>query len=150
MSLGRRVSVPATLIYDGDCGLCTATAAWLARRVSPERLDLVSITEAWEHPRVGGSVVGRDLAASVHLVGPDGSVVSGARAVLGAGRLVPRWRVGARLFDHRVGHVVLEPVYRLVARNRLRIGGLLGLPATCPMPAPHQRPSSQGGAGPGP
>jgi predicted DCC family thiol-disulfide oxidoreductase YuxK len=61
-------------------------------------------------------------------------VLTGARAVLAAARLVPRWRWLAIAFDHRVGHVLLEPLYRQVAANRRRIGRALNLPVACPLP----------------
>jgi predicted DCC family thiol-disulfide oxidoreductase YuxK len=125
---------PTSLIYDPDCGLCTATAAWLARRVRPDRLRLVPLTEAPSDQDLADAVAGRPLIESLHAVRPDGSVVTGARAALAAGRLVPRWDFVAILLDHRPGHAILEPVYRLIARRRHRIGRLLGLPASCEVP----------------
>jgi predicted DCC family thiol-disulfide oxidoreductase YuxK len=131
---------PTTLLYDGDCGLCTAAAAWLGRRVSVRRLRLVALSDVASQPVLRDLVVGRDLTAALHLATPDGRVLTGARAVIAAVRLVPRWRALAILIDHRVGHVLLEPVYRQVARRRRAIGRLLGLPATCPVPTPAERP----------
>jgi predicted DCC family thiol-disulfide oxidoreductase YuxK len=125
---------PTSLIYDPDCGLCTATAAWLARRVRPDRLRLVPLTEAPSDSDLADAVAGRPLVESLHAVRPDGSVVAGARAALAAGRLVPRWHVLAILLDHRLGHAMLEPIYRLIARRRHRIGRILGLPASCDVP----------------
>ena len=129
-----------TFLFDEDCGLCVGAAAWLGRRVAPRRLRLLPLAQAASDREVGPHVRGRDLAATLHVVTPDGRVRTGARAMLTAGRLVPRWRLLARLFDHRVGHVVLEPFYRRVARHRSAIGRRLGLPASCPMPTADQRP----------
>jgi predicted DCC family thiol-disulfide oxidoreductase YuxK len=131
---------PATLVYDGDCGICTAAAAWLGRRVAPARLRLVAVSEVAADPGLEAALAGRDLLATLHLARADGGVLTGARAVLAAARLVPRWRVLAIVFDQRVGHALLEPVYRRVARHRRQIGRLLGLPASCPMPAASERP----------
>jgi predicted DCC family thiol-disulfide oxidoreductase YuxK len=125
---------PTSLLFDPDCGLCVATAGWLAQRVSSDRLRLLPLTEAPRDPDLAARVARRPLAKTLHVVGPDGRVVTGARAVLTAGRLVPRWSVLARLADHRLGHAALEPVYRLVSRRRHQIGRLLGLPATCEVP----------------
>jgi predicted DCC family thiol-disulfide oxidoreductase YuxK len=125
---------PASLIYDPGCGLCTATAAWLARRVRADRLRLVPLTEAPTDPALADAVADRPLVESLHAVKPDGSVVAGARAALTAARLVPRWRLLAILLDHRLGHAMLESVYRLIAGRRHRIGRLLGLPARCEVP----------------
>ena len=131
---------PATLLYDGDCGLCVATAAWLGRRVPARRLRLVAQSEVAGEPAIRELVAGRNLSATLHVVTPDGRVLTGARAVLAAGRLVPRWRAIAVLFDRRIGHLLLEPVYRQVARHRRAIGRLLRLPASCPMPTGDLRP----------
>jgi predicted DCC family thiol-disulfide oxidoreductase YuxK len=133
---------PGTILYDADCSLCTATAAWLARRVSPDRLAVTPLGEAGADPVIGALVRGRDLAAALHFVGSDDRVVTGSRAVLGALRLVPRWGALARLMDHRAGHAILEPVYRQIAAHRRRIGQALGLPPTCPIPTPAERPAS--------
>jgi predicted DCC family thiol-disulfide oxidoreductase YuxK len=130
-----------TLLYDADCGLCRATAAWLGRRVSPRRLRLMALADAAGDPTVGPHVRGRNLASMLHAVTSDGQVFTGARAVLSAGRLVPRWGPIAKAFDHRLGHAVLGPVYQLVARNRLQVSRLLRLPASCPVPTPAERPS---------
>jgi predicted DCC family thiol-disulfide oxidoreductase YuxK len=123
------------LLYDQDCGICRATAAWLATRVSPKRLGLMSIAEAEADPRIGAVVRGRPLAATIHFVRSDDLVLTGARAVLAAGRLVPRWRLVAIALDHNLCHSLSEPLYRLVAANRRRIGRALGLPVACPLPA---------------
>jgi predicted DCC family thiol-disulfide oxidoreductase YuxK len=131
---------PATLLYDEDCGLCVATAAWLGRRVAPRDLRLLALAAGPADPTVGAAVAGRDLAAALHVVASDGRVFAGARAVLAALRLVPRWRLLAGAFDHRLGHAVLEPLYRWIAANRQRIGRRLGLPASCPMPTAAERP----------
>ena len=122
------------LLYDSDCGICLAMAGFLARRVTPDRLGLLALTEAGTVPRVCRLVAGRPLATTVHFVRGDDTILTGARAVLAAGRLVPRWRFLSITLDNRVGHAILEPLYRQVATHRRRIGRLLGLPVECPLP----------------
>jgi acetyl esterase len=133
--------VPGTLIYDGDCGICVATATWLGRRVPPRRLALLAIAETSQDPRIARIVDGRPLTTTIHFVRPDETVLTGARAVLAAGRQVPRWRFVAGLADNRVGHALLEPVYRQIAAHRRRIGRMLGLPLVCPLPRQEDRPA---------
>jgi len=125
---------PATLLYDADCGLCTASARWLAGRAPGAALRILPLADAAAEPGTAQLVAGRDLATTLHLVTPDGTVLTGARAVLTAARTVPRWGAIAGLADHRIGHALLEPAYRLVATNRHRIGRRLGLAATCGSP----------------
>jgi predicted DCC family thiol-disulfide oxidoreductase YuxK len=122
-----------TLLYDGDCGLCVATATWLAERAQGRDLGLLALQQVDTEPDLAAQVRGRDLAASLHFVRIDGTVLTGARAVLAAGRLVPGWRLFAILADHPLGHALLEPVYREIASHRRRIGRFLGLPASCPL-----------------
>lgn len=139
---GEAPALPAgTLIFDADCGICVATATWLGRRVTPRRLALTPIADAGTDPRIAALVRGRPLSATIHFVRPDDGVLTGAGAILAAGRLVPRWRILAGFFDNHVGHTLLEPVYRQIAAHRRRIGRMLGLPLVCPLPRQEDRPA---------
>jgi len=122
------------LLYDSDCGICLLMAGWLAQRVVPSRLGLLALTEARTVPRVGHLVDRLSLATTIHFVRGDDAILTGARAVLAAVRLVPRWRFVAIALDNPVGHAILEPPYRQVAAHRRRISRLLGLPVACPLP----------------
>jgi predicted DCC family thiol-disulfide oxidoreductase YuxK len=124
-----------TLLYDADCGICVATATWLERVVPADRLGLLPLQDVASDPRLAALVEGRDLAESLHFVGADDVVLTGARAVLAAGRLVPILGLYAVLADRPLGHELLEPLYREIASHRRLIGRLLGLPLECPLPA---------------
>lgn len=123
-----------TLLYDADCGLCIATATRLGQLVPPEKLGLLALQEVDSEPELATAVEGRDLGETLHFVRADGAVLTGARAALAAGRLIPVLGWYAVLLDQPVGHALLEPLYRQVAAHRRRIGGLLGLPQECPLP----------------
>ena len=123
-----------TLLYDEDCGICVMFVGWLADRVAPARLRLLGLSRAAEDSRIGALVEGRPLAVTIHFVRSDDTISTGARALLAAVRLVRGWRFLAIMFDHRAGHVVLEPLYRQVASHRRDIGRLLGAPAACAVP----------------
>ena len=110
------------------------TAAWLAARTDARRLGLLAIGQVETDPRIAALVRGTSLASTVHFVRADGIVLTGARAVLAAGRLVPRWRFLAIAYDQQLGHRLLEPIYRLVVAHRRQIGRALGLPAACALP----------------
>ena len=121
----------ATLLFDGDCGLCVATAGWLAARAPAASLRMLELQRVAEEPEVAAAVEGRDLAGALHLVGAAGEVRVGADAVIGAARIAPGWGIAARVYDHPIGHALWEPAYRLIAGNRRRIGRRLGIADAC-------------------
>jgi predicted DCC family thiol-disulfide oxidoreductase YuxK len=123
-----------TLLYDADCGICVATATWLESVVPASELGLLPLQAVASVPRIAALVQGRDLTESLHFVGADDVVLTGARAALAAGRLVPILGLYAVLADRPLGHRLLEPLYREIASHRRRIGRLLGLPLECPLP----------------
>jgi acetyl esterase len=129
-----------TLLYDGDCGVCVATATWLAACVAPNRLGLLPLQDVAAEPGIAELVEGRALAEQLHFVRADGAVLTGAQAALAAGRLVPILGLYAALLDRPLGHLLLEPLYREIAAHRRLIGRLLGLPAECPLPVRSQEP----------
>ena len=132
----RTLADPATMLFDGDCGICSRSAAWIARRAPASGLrvlPLQAVREAAE-PELASRLQGRDLAVTLHLVHGDGRVVTGAAAVIAAARAVPRWGGLARLADNRPGRTLLEPAYRAVARNRHAVGRAFGIEGVCAAP----------------
>lgn len=111
-----------TLLYDGDCPLCSREVAMLRRRDRGRgALALVDIAA----PGFDAARYGTDhatLMARIHGVLPDGSLVEGvevfrrAYAAVGLGWLVAptRWPLLRQGFD---------AAYRWFARNRLRLTG---------------------------
>ena len=130
-----------TLVYDADCGLCIATATWLAGLVPSDRLGLVPLQQVDANPGIAVLLEGRSLAEQLHFVRADDSVLTGAAAALAAGRLIPVLGAYATLLDNAIGRALLEPLYRAIASHRRRIGRLLGLPVECPLPT---RPRAEG------
>jgi predicted DCC family thiol-disulfide oxidoreductase YuxK len=121
---------PLVVLYDRDCGLCTATAARLRRWDRGGRLELLPLQDAAETGRPALAAAARDLPldAALHVVDEStGSAWVGGDAALriasvlpGGGAVRPflgvapfRWIVGAG--------------YALIARNRHRIGRWLRL-----------------------
>jgi predicted DCC family thiol-disulfide oxidoreductase YuxK len=123
-----------TLLYDADCGICLATAHWLRARVDPAALGVMAIDEAHQ-AGVPAVVSAEQLRAVLHFVGRDGTLLTGARAAIAAGRAMPGWRHIAGLVDHRLGYWLLEPLYREIASHRRKLSRALGLGAACAVPA---------------
>lgn len=112
----------ATLLFDGDCGLCSSSAR-LAARIAP---DVTVI--AYQHadlPAYG--VTAAECSDAVQWVG-TGEPVAGAPAVarvLLAGRA--GWPLLGRLMLLPGARWLAARVYRAVAANRYRLPG--GTPA---------------------
>lgn len=108
-----------TLLYDGDCGFCTAAAARM-QQWGRGRYAVV----AWQQADLAALGVTRDKAASAVQWVDGGGVRSGAEAfsaaLVRAGRL---WRVAGRTLALPGVRGVARRVYELVARNRHRLPG---------------------------
>jgi predicted DCC family thiol-disulfide oxidoreductase YuxK len=128
-------SPPVTVLYDGDCPLCSREIRWL------ERLDRGRGQIGFEDIASSGfdpSLYGRsqaDLMARIHGALPDGTVIEGmevfrrAYAAVGLGWILAptAWPGLRRLADAG---------YRWFARNRLR---LTGRSHACELPSPGVR-----------
>ncbi len=106
------------LIYDGDCGFCTATARWAERRLRDDyqvvpsqqvNLDALGLTDD-------------DVTRSAWWVGPDGTRWGEHRAIAGAlGAMSSPWPAIGRLLTLGPINPLAGWIYRLVAGNRYRI-----------------------------
>lgn len=112
----------AVLLYDGDCGFCSASIDWLSRW---EMLGVPARTwQSWDADRLPVPV--ERLATEVVLVeGP--AVLGGPDALAAAVRASGSWRrvLGGFVMLPAV-RAVARPVYRAVARNRHRLPGGTG------------------------
>ncbi|MFF5425215.1 MULTISPECIES: thiol-disulfide oxidoreductase DCC family protein [unclassified Streptomyces] len=117
------------LVFDGDCGFCTACVSFVGQRLRP---DCEIVARRFADPAALG-VTPERAAHEALWVTPSGQVYGGARAVakillragrgwapLGALLMLPPWRWAA------------DAVYRLVADNRHRMPGGT---AVCAAPA---------------
>jgi len=117
-----------TLIYDGDCAFCRRCVALLAQWDRHGRVRAVPFQE--EKALVGlPSIPLRALHQAMHLVAPDGAVLPGAAAVPEILRLLPGGTPLSWAFAAPGVPRVAAAIYRVVARNRHRLG--CGS-ATCP------------------
>ena len=120
-----------TVFYDGDCGFCEQCALLLRRLDRGHRLRLLPRQHAASVFPSAPSPA--DLRASMHVVDAADRWERGGAAWLWIAHTVPQLRPLARLAELPLIRWAIEPVYALVARNRHRISGLVGLHA-CPHP----------------
>jgi predicted DCC family thiol-disulfide oxidoreductase YuxK len=108
-----------TVLYDGACGLCQASAARV-RRMDPqgrvELLDLQGPAAAQRFPQVNRDEALRWMQA----VDRRGRVFSGVDAWARIGLTLPGWRWLAWLLLVPGIHFVAGQIYAWVARNRYR------------------------------
>ena len=132
-SVTRTVPV---LIYDGDCGICTRSAALVTRL---RRRDGDFAVAAWQDLELDAyGLTWQECDRAAQWVAADGTVSAGETAIA-------RTLLASRLWLRPLGALMLLPglsalsgvAYRWVAANRHRLPG--GTPA-CSRPA-DQRPT---------
>lgn len=112
---------PPVLVFDGDCGFCTASARWLEHRLRPG-VDVTPGASA-DLDRLG--LTGADVASAAWWVQPDGTRHRGHRAIAEALAASSSWvwRLAGRLLRVPPLRWLGRPVYAVVARNRHRLPG---------------------------
>jgi predicted DCC family thiol-disulfide oxidoreductase YuxK len=106
------------LVYDGDCGFCTRSAAWLQRHaptmvvVAWQRADLASL-----------DLTEGQCREAVQLVDGNGRASGGRAIAVALGRCRQPYRAGGALLAWRPLHPLVERAYALVAANRHRLPG---------------------------
>lgn len=108
-----------TLLYDGDCGFCTAAARRM-RRLGRGRYAVV----AWQEADLAALGVTPEQAATAVQWAGGGRVLSGAEAFAAA--LVTAggvWAPAGRTLSLPGVRAIARRMYELVARNRHRLPG---------------------------
>ncbi len=111
----------ATLIYDGECSLCRASALWLMRRaLSSGMLEILPCASKVRRTRFP-AITEEACMTAMQLVLPDGRVLAGADAVPELMRRIRGWGWVAGVFALPGVRPIARHVYAWVARNRMRI-----------------------------
>jgi predicted DCC family thiol-disulfide oxidoreductase YuxK len=118
------VAMELRVLYDGACGLCSGSAAWLARRDRRGALRLVPLESPEAAPwRVhAGEAGGVPDTLVVVETGPDGAERVHLRSAAVArtlSALGPPWRAAGWLLA-RAPRPLADAVYRAAARRRTR------------------------------
>lgn len=106
----------ATLIFDGECGICQQAVSLLKRWDREHVLRYVPFQDSAAVARFGIALPA--LAAAMHLVFPDGRVYAGADAVPELLRFFPGKRWLAPLFRIPGVLPIARRIYAWIARRR--------------------------------
>lgn len=121
---------PAALValFDGQCSVCTRSAAWIGARdhAEPriERLDLREDASASRFPAFGHAAVREQL----HVIDAAGEVTVGLDAVIAVLGQLPRWAWLGWVLGLPGVHAIAGIGYRWFARNRLWFNRFLPAP----------------------
>lgn len=109
----------ATLIFDGDCGFCTSSAARLAAW-SRGGLEIV----AWQRTDIGAlGLTAEQCSSAVQFIGRDRRTSGGAAVADALGYCRQPWRSAGAVIGWRGLSWLTEGAYRIVAANRHRLPG---------------------------
>lgn len=110
-----------TVVYDGQCRVCTRSVNLLRDRDRDARFELVAYQAEGVQDRFP-SITLEEFESSVQLIGPDGGRWEGADAVEKILELVPRFRLLAWLFRIPLIRPLARLAYRAFARHRRFFG----------------------------
>jgi predicted DCC family thiol-disulfide oxidoreductase YuxK len=110
-----------TVVYDGDCRVCTRLAVVLRKwdrggilEIIPSQTPGVMARFPW--------IPAHAYAEALQMVGNDGHTWSGAAAIEQLLNVLPKGRVFSWLFKIPFVRVLADRFYRWFARNRYRLG----------------------------
>ena len=110
-----------TVVYDGDCRVCTRLAGVLRKWDRKHRLEVVSSQQQGVMARFPWIPPGA-YAEALQLVATDGTTWQGAPAIEELLRILPRGRLIAWVFSVPYVRGIADRFYRWFARNRYRLG----------------------------
>jgi len=122
--------LPLTVLYDGDCGICTATARAVGRLDAGRRLEFMAAQES----HIDGAPPRSLLLDRLYATDSVGHWYSGGAAAIEICRRVPALSIVALTARVPGAMVVYELGYRMLAANRHRLSAALGL-KVCQVPS---------------
>ncbi|NDJ51662.1 MAG: DUF393 domain-containing protein [Chloroflexi bacterium] len=124
----------ATMIFDGDCGICTASAD-LVKNHNKRDLLTVEPYQLADLQALSPGLTPELTHQSVYVVYEDGSRVKESKAIAETlKRMSGLWPLAGWLLAFPPITLAAVPVYRWVARNRTQISLRLGL-TECAVPS---------------
>lgn len=116
-----------TVLYDGDCPLCSREIGWYRMQASSEFIRWVDLRQTPQLELPEG-IERRPALERFHVIQPDGLTVTGAAAFLRLWQAFPRLRRLAGLLSRPWMMAMLERGYRLFLPLRPWLARLLPAP----------------------
>lgn len=110
-----------TVVYDGNCKVCTRLSRLLARWDRRHELEIVPSQSAGVHARFPWIPL-RAYAESIQVIGRDGRTWQGALALETILDALPRGRLLSWVFTVPFVRPLVDRLYRWFARHRYRLG----------------------------
>lgn len=107
----------ATIIYDGECGLCLHSVAWIRDRDVHRVFEYLPYQSEELDVRFPG-ISRQACVRALHLVTEDGSVLVGAEALPVILTQFPRWRALAPLLASPLLRPLSRWLYHRIAQAR--------------------------------
>jgi predicted DCC family thiol-disulfide oxidoreductase YuxK len=116
-SLGRAY----TVVYDGDCRVCTRLSKMLMQWDGGRQLEVVPSQQPGVMARFPW-IPARAYAEALQLIAADGTTWQGATAIEKLLDVLPRGRLISWIFWIPFVRTIADRFYRWFARNRYRLG----------------------------
>lgn len=119
-----------TVFYDGACPLCAREIGFYRKRTNAEVVDWVDVSQC-AGDTVAPGLSKADAMARFHVIGADGTLVSGGDAFRELWRVLPAFRLWSRLFGTRPLAWMLNTVYDLFLTARPALQAVFLRPPKC-------------------
>jgi predicted DCC family thiol-disulfide oxidoreductase YuxK len=117
----RGLGRPYTVVYDGNCKVCTRLSGVLRTWDRDEQMEIVPSQAPGVMARFPW-IPARAFAEALQMVGPGGRTWQGAAAIEQILNVLPKGKLVAWLFKIPFVRVIADKVYRWFAKNRYRMG----------------------------
>ncbi len=117
------------ILYDGDCGICSYSTEWLAKRLDSKCIMILPFDEELEIGKQLG--LNLELALKTVIFVKYDRYYTESRAIFEIAKSLPLpYKITGIVFANKFFEIIFNPIYRLIAKHRASISKLLGL-QTC-------------------
>ena len=110
-----------TLVYDGDCRVCTRSVILLRKMDKRHDIEIVPSQSPGVHARFDW-IAPAAFDEAIQLVGPGRQTWQGAAAIEQLIAVLPRGRWLRWIYTIPLARTIVDKLYRWFARNRFRFG----------------------------